>query len=92
MPATPSPLTAEKVFEREGMALRARLLDVAALLDRLERADDNQSFGELAQLPLKAIQELLTVGNADRVDRILRLYSRTYDPAWQERFAKEGEA
>lgn len=91
MPATPSPLTAEEVFEREGMILRAQLLDVAAVLDRLERAADGESPEKLTQLPLQAIQELLISGDADRVDRILRLYSRTYDPSWQERFATERE-
>ena len=73
------------------MTLRARLLDVAALLDRLERASGNQPIDDLTELPVRAIQELLVEGNADRVDRILRLYSREYDPAWQERFAAEGE-
>lgn len=91
MSATPSPLTAEKVFEREGMILRAQLLDVAAVLDRLERAADGESLEELTQLPLQAIRELLVSGDTDRVGRILRLYSRTYDPAWQAHFAAEGE-
>ena len=75
------------------MTLRAQLLDVAAVLDRLERASDGESLEELIQLPLQAIQELLVPGNADRVGRILRLYSRTYDPSWQQRFSeKEGFA
>ncbi len=87
MPATPSPLSAEKVFDREGLTLRAQLLDVASLLDRLERAAEGESIEELTRLPLEAIRELLISGNADRVDRLLRLYSRDYDPAWQERFA-----
>ena len=91
MSPTPSPLTAENVFDREGATLRAQLLDVAALLDRIERASGGENAAELTQLPLKAIQELLVSGDADRVGRILRLYSREYDPDWQQRFAEEGE-
>ncbi len=90
MSAIPSPLTAEKILDREGTTLRAQLLDIAALLDRIERAAGGENAEAFAQLPLSAIRELLIPGDADRVGRILRLYSRSYDPAWQERFAEEG--
>ena len=79
-------MTAEEVFRRESLPIRARLLEIAAALDRIDRAPGEA--GDEARLPFAAIRELLERGDADRAERIQRLYSREYDPRWRARFAE----
>jgi hypothetical protein len=79
-------LSSYESLQREWLPLRARLLDIAATLDRLDRqhalaVDSNES---------QTIQEalrLLTSSEPNRAEQLQQLYSRPYDPAWRERFA-----
>ena len=81
----PIPLDAPEVLQREFLEIRARLLQVAASLDRLGRAD-----GSVADDPrLAKIHEALAIladGQPDRAERIQLLFSREYDADWQATF------
>lgn len=86
MPPLPTPRSADEVLADEAPGVRARLLEVAAALDRLDRAGA-PTAREVVDLQQAAIRELLEPGDANRVERIQRLYSRAYDPDWRARFA-----
>lgn len=78
------PLTAPEVLNREFLEVRAKILELAAALDRLDRAE-----GEVASDPRMArIREGLDVlikGNAEeRAEQVQLVFSRPYDSQWQQ--------
>ena len=77
--------TTNTVFEQEFLPIRAKLLEVAASLDRIGRADgpptDDPRMANIA----RAIEALLQPDD-DRVEQIQLLFSLPYDPQWQEEF------
>ncbi len=84
----PIPLDAPEVLDREFLEIRARLLQVAASLDRMDRAAGNvHSDGRLQK-----IQQALAIlqdWGADRAERIQLVFSRPYDADWKSTFARE---
>jgi hypothetical protein len=76
--------TARAVFEQEFLPIRAKLLEVAAALDRIDRAG-----GSLANDPRRtqvqaAIQVLLRP-EEDRAEQLQLVFSRPYEFDWQEK-------
>lgn len=72
----------DSLIEREFLPLRARLLDVAATLDRLEReGDSSHGYAEQVQSIEAALRLLLEGGN--RAERMQLLFSLPYDEAWK---------
>jgi hypothetical protein len=82
----PIPLAADEVLDREFLEVRTRLLQIAASLDRLDRAD-----GSVDSDPRRAkIHEALAIlreRDADRAERIQLLFSRPYDVNWKASLA-----
>lgn len=81
----PSPRLAHDVFEQEFLPVRAKLLEVAAALDRIDRCE-----GSLANDPRRtqiqaAIQVLLRPED-DRAEQIQLIFSRPYEHDWQKKF------
>ena len=80
-----SPQTAAEIFERDFLLIRAKLLEIAASLDRIERADaaevvnKDERRGRIEQ----AI-EILSGGGFDRAERIQLLFSDPYDADWNQ--------
>jgi hypothetical protein len=77
---------APAVLERVYLEIRCKLLDVAAALDRVARAeggDDAQADSRLAQIR-KGIEILATSGT-DRAERIQMLFSDPYVANWNRR-------
>ncbi|MEM6392230.1 MAG: hypothetical protein AAF797_05615 [Planctomycetota bacterium] len=60
------------VIDRDFIEARAALLDVAAFLDRLDRAEGDDDFRATA---LRAATALLDDGHPDRVRRLLEHFS-----------------
>lgn len=81
-------MNAKQQLEREYLEIRARILELAACMDRLDRAD---GADELPSAPTyqRLIQGLKIVidSKPDRAERVQLLFSREYDPAWQQKFA-----
>jgi hypothetical protein len=72
------------VFNQELLPIRAKLLEVAASLDRIDRA-----AGSLASDPRRtqvhaAIQVLLRPED-DRAEQIQLIFSRPYEDDWREK-------
>jgi len=79
----PSPMSAEQIFERWFLETRSKLLDIAANLDRLDRAP----VGRVDDPRRTAIEEALRVllgSGPGRAERIQMIFSREYEPDWMD--------
>lgn len=85
-PATPEE-SAARVAEREWPPLRARIVDLAAALDRLDRAGDAAPIRAVHDEAARLIAILLDNESTGRAERVLGSMSRPYDPRWRARFA-----
>jgi hypothetical protein len=76
---TRSPLSARELVDEYFIENRTRLLEIAAFLDRLERADPSYAAKDFR---MNAFNEALAnLGQSDRLDRIQMLLSDpTTDP------------
>ena len=85
----PIPLDATEVLNREFLTIRAKILELAATFDRLDRAD-----GTIASDPrMKQIAQGLAALAEDapnRAERVQMIFSLPYDQNWQENFSREG--
>jgi hypothetical protein len=83
------PLDAAEVLDREFLDVRARLLHVAAALDRLGRAEGSIDLDP--RLPkIHQALAILADRQPDRAERIQRLFSRDYDADWKTSLAMPG--
>ena len=83
----PSRRDMTEVLDRDFLETRGRILEVAAALDRIDRAPSRAHEApdrRLAQLR-QAIEALLEPGPG-RAETVQRLFSLDYDPRWQEKF------
>ena len=75
-------LTAAEVLSREFLEIRAKILEVAAAFDRLERAaGDVSDDPRIARLheALKVVGE----PQGDRAEQVQLVFSRPYDETWK---------
>lgn len=79
------PLDAPEVLNREFLEIRARLLQVAASLDRLDRAEGDMS-ADPRILKIREALEILAGDEADRAERIQLVFSRPYESGWKATF------
>jgi hypothetical protein len=82
------PLDAPEVLNREFLEIRARLLQVAASLDRLDRADGSVASDARLQEIRQALS-ILAGPSADRAERIQLVFSRPYEEGWKDAFERE---
>lgn len=74
-----------EILDREFLPLRARVIEVAATLDRLERAGGAVDEDPRAAKLLEAIGTLL-VEHGNRAEQIQLLFSRPYNEDWRREF------
>jgi hypothetical protein len=77
--------TAAVVFEQEFLPIRAKLLEIAASLDRFGRADGRATDDPRWHRIHAAISTLL-LPNDDRAEQIQLIFSRPYEDDWQDEF------
>ena len=81
----PAAMPALDVLEREFLESRAKLLQLAAFFDRLDRGE-----GGVADDPrLKKLHEALEIlqqSQPNRAEELQLLFSRQYDDDWQKEF------
>jgi hypothetical protein len=80
------PLPASKALEQFFFEARCKLLDIAAILDRINRG---QESGEvLASDPriekIRKALEVLRDQSGGRAERIQQIFSLDYDPKWDK--------
>ena len=77
-------MTAE-VFEREFLNLRAKALEIAAALDRIDRAEGVLGSDPRRQQIAAALETLLRE-DPDRAEQIQLIFSRPYNDEWEQQF------
>jgi len=70
------PLSRQQVIDQYFMEHRAKLIDIAAFLDRVERAEGEDEFRVAA---LREAMQLLTDGKPQRAKRVLEALSDPSD-------------
>lgn len=79
--------SADQILDDDFLEVRAKLLQVAAVLDRIDRSCDEHgglssaSRSRRAKLD-EAVRLLLSEG-PDRAERLQRLFSRAYESDWR---------
>jgi len=81
----PTPMTAPAVLDREFLEMRAKILELAASFDRLDRGDGSVSEDPRMKRIDEALQVLQRPG-ADRAEQIQLIFSREYDEEWRKRY------
>ena len=71
---TPPPLTKRAVVDRYFLEHRAKVLDIAAFLDRIDRAQ-GEGADDYRRAALEACCAILTDGKPERARRVLELLS-----------------
>jgi len=74
--------TAAETLDREFLEIRARILELAARFDRLERSEGNLTGDPRLSQIQQVLAELSSPG-ADRAERVQLVFSRTYDADWK---------
>ncbi len=79
---------ADQILDESFLEVRAKLLEVAATLDRIDRSADEGSPLTDQNKPRRAsiddaIRILLSEG-PDRAERLQRLFSREYEADWRK--------
>ena len=83
---TASPCTAPEILQREFLEIRCKVLELAASLDRLERAEG--SVGNDARMArVREGLELLLENRQDRAEQVQLTFSRPYESDWQSSFS-----
>jgi hypothetical protein len=79
-----TPLSAQAALDAYFLEARARLLDLAAILDRIGRGVDSTRVEEDPRLQkIRSALEVLHDESDTRAERIQQIFSLDYDPTWQ---------
>lgn len=78
-------LTAEELLDREFLEIRAKILEVAAALDRLDRANGSVETDQRRR-QIDAAIAILGTGGPDRSERVQQQFSLPYLEQWREEF------
>jgi len=78
-----TPLPATKALDAYFLDARARLLDLAAILDRVDRGSDTAAAAADPRLArIRQAVEVLLKGEGDRAAQVQQIFSLDYDPSW----------
>jgi hypothetical protein len=78
----PSTRSKQEVLEADFLALRAKILEVAAGLDRFDRANGDWP-GDPRRNRLDEAIRLLLIDEPERAEQVQLLFSRAYDEQWR---------
>lgn len=81
----PLPMTASQVLDREFLEIRAKILELAASFDRLERGEGSV-LDDPRLLRLREALLLLGPNQENRAEHVQLLFSRPYAEQWREDF------
>jgi hypothetical protein len=72
-----------QILEREFLEMRSKLLELAASLDRIQRASGDARGADKLKLIRNGIH-ILASNDGDRAEQIQLLFSQNYDPDWRK--------
>ena len=75
----------DDVLGREFLPVRAKILEVAVSLDRVQRADPTAENDPRMTLLRRGLETLLRPDD-DRAEQIQLIFSRPYDVRWRQEF------
>lgn len=79
-----TPLPAKTALDSYFLDARARLLDLAAILDRIGRGTGAGGVAEDPRLAkIREALEVLGDESGGRAERLQKIFSLDYDPAWE---------
>ena len=79
-----TPLPAAKALDAYFLEARSKLLDLAAILDRIGRGGGAAGVGEDPRLQkIRQALEVLHDQSGGRAERIQQIFSLDYDPGWE---------
>ena len=78
----PRPLKAEELLDQEFLVLRAKILEIAAALDRLDRGEGDAGNDPRTEKLYKGLEALLS-RERNRAERIQHIFSLPYDEGWR---------
>lgn len=73
------------VLEQEFLPLRAKLLEIAAALDRFDRSEGIDRTDSRLQ-KIRAAIDVLRKAEGDRAEQLQLVFSREYEDDWREKF------
>ena len=80
----PSLTTSEAIFETVFLETRAKILEVAATLDRLDRADGGESLGDDPRLlQIRQALDVVISQQDNRAEQIQLIFSDDYEADWK---------
>lgn len=80
-----TPMAAKQTLDRHFLEARCKILDVAAILDRIGRGSDASSTSADARLArVRQALEVLLDQSGGRAERIQKIFSLDYDPSWEK--------
>ena len=78
------PLPAPAVLAAYFLEARSKLLDVAAILDRIQRGTDAEAASADPRMTrIRMALEVLLAAEPGRAERIQKVFSLDYDPNWK---------
>lgn len=78
-------MNSKQILEREYLEIRAKILQLAASLDRMNRADGSVEGDDRVDLVQKGIA-ILASEATNRAEQVQLLFSREFDESWQDKF------
>ncbi len=82
--------SADAVLNESFLEVRAKLLEVAATLDRIDRASaSGKPLSDAMQAQRNRLDEAIEIlheDNVGRAEKLQKLFSREYQPDWRKTF------
>ena len=79
-----TPLPAAQALDRYFLEARSKLLDLAAILDRIGRGRDASAVADDPRLDkIRQALEVLHDRSGGRAERVQKIFSLDYDAAWE---------
>ncbi len=82
---SPFPVSKLQHLESEFLPIRAKILEIASSLDRIQR-ETAEDVKDPRWQQLQAGIQLLQTVEAGRAEQVQLLFSRAYDKQWQQKF------
>lgn len=82
--------SAPQILDETFLEVRAKLLEIAAILDRLDRslAEGSEGLDESDRTRRETLQQAIQIlleDDSGRSSRLQMLFSRPYEPNWREK-------
>lgn len=80
------PIDTEELLDREFLEVRAKILQLAASFDRMDRAEGSVADDPRVQKIHQALDVLRRASEGDRAEQIQLIFSQAYEDDWQAKY------